>query len=74
MIECIEIMVENWIVRFLLEIGALFVLVAFVVIAALVLIADDQIKERSEANELPKVREKGTPSDNRHTDNPRKQR
>ena len=70
MIECIEIMVKSWIVRFLIEVGALFVLVAFVVIAALVLIADDEVRERGRKNEVSEARKERKATGNRHTDKP----
>ena len=46
MIECIEKLKIDWFLKFLIEVGALIVLIVCVVIAALLLIAEDQVKER----------------------------
>ena len=46
MIECIEKLKIDWFLKFLMEVGALIILVVYVVIAALLLIAGDQVKER----------------------------
>ena len=46
MIECIEKLKIDWFLKFLIEVGASIVLVVCVVIAALLLIAEDQVKER----------------------------
>ena len=46
MLECIEKLKIDWFIKFLMEVGALIVLVVCVVIAALLLIAEDQVKER----------------------------
>ena len=47
MIECIEKLKIDWFLKFLMEVGASIVLVVCIVIAALLLIAEDQVKKRS---------------------------
>lgn len=46
MIECIEKLKIDWFIKFLIEVGALIILVVCAVMAALLLIAGDQVKER----------------------------
>ena len=46
MIECIEKLKIDWFLKFLIEVGASIILIVFIVIAAVLLIAEDQVKER----------------------------
>lgn len=69
-IQCIEVMVESWLIRCLLEIAAVFILVTCVTLAVLLFLEVGEVKERSRKNEMSAMRIKQKIESNRHKDDP----
>lgn len=70
MIYCIEMMVESWLIRCLLEIAAVFILVTCVTLAVLLFLEVGDVKERSRKNEMSAMRIKQKIESHRYEDDP----